>query len=182
MGDEGNHGGQESFDDFYRATSRRVIHHVYAMTGSLTEAQDCVQEGYARAWQRWTQVSGYDDPEAWVRTVARRVAVSRWRRTRTHAAALVRHGRPDDQRPPDEDHVALVAALRQVSETQRHAVVLHHLVGLTVEQVAAEVGAPVGTVKARLHRGRAALAALLGDAEPAATPSTADAGQEARRG
>jgi len=40
------------------------------MTGSRAEAEDCVQEAYARAWQRWDKVSGYGDPEAWVRTVA----------------------------------------------------------------------------------------------------------------
>lgn len=156
-------GSEESFDDFYRGTSRRLVHHVYAMTGSLTEAQDCVQEAYSRAWQRWSVVSTYGDPEAWVRTVARRIAVSRWRRARGHVTALVRHGRPDEVAAPSEDHVALVTALRQIPEAQRHAVVLHHLVGLSVEEIAREVGSPAGTVKARLSRGRTALAALLAD-------------------
>lgn len=41
--------------------------------------------------------------------------------------------------------------------------VLHHMCDLPVAEVAAEVGAPVGTVKARLSRGRAALLSLLGD-------------------
>jgi RNA polymerase sigma-70 factor (ECF subfamily) len=41
------------------------------------------------------------------------------------------------------------------------AIVLHHLCDLSVEQVASETGAPVGTVKARLSRGRAALARHL---------------------
>jgi RNA polymerase sigma-70 factor (ECF subfamily) len=45
------------------------------------------------------------------------------------------------------------------------AVVLHHLCDLSVEQVASETGAPVGTVKARLSRGRAALARRLGEAD-----------------
>ena len=44
---------------------------------------------------------------------------------------------------------------------QRQAIVLHHLADLPVAQVAAEVGAPEGTVKARLSRGRTVLAALL---------------------
>jgi RNA polymerase sigma-70 factor (ECF subfamily) len=61
------------------------------------------------------------------------------------------------------DSVTLVAALRRIPEAQRRAIVLYHLAGLTVEQVAAEVGAPAGTVKARLARGRAALAQLLSE-------------------
>ncbi|NHC43952.1 SigE family RNA polymerase sigma factor [Motilibacter aurantiacus] len=155
-----------SFDAFYAASARRVLHAMYAMTGDLAEAQDCVQEAYARAWQRWGRVAGYDDPEAWVRTVAWRLAVNRWRRGRNALAALVRHGPPPPGRPPSEDNVAIVAALRQIPEAQRRAIVLHHLCGHSVEDVARETEAPVGTVKARLSRGRAALAALLSEDEP----------------
>lgn len=46
---------------------------------------------------------------------------------------------------------------------QRRAIVLHHLCDLSVDDVARETNAPTGTVKARLSRGRAALAVLLAD-------------------
>ena len=51
--------------------------------------------------------------------------------------------------------------MRQFPTEQREAIALFHLCDLSVEQVAEAVGAPVGTVKARLSRGRAALAILL---------------------
>jgi RNA polymerase sigma-70 factor (ECF subfamily) len=51
--------------------------------------------------------------------------------------------------------VAIVAALRQLPYEQRVAIVLHHLAGLSVVDVARELKIPVGTVKARLWRGRA---------------------------
>lgn len=162
---------EESFDDFYRATNRRVVHQVYAMTGSSSEAQDCVSEAYARAWQRWSAVRTYADPEAWVRTVARRVAVSRWRRTRTALLHLRRHGREQTAPAPSDDHTVLVAALRRITADQREAIVLHHLSGLSVQEVAAETGVAVGTVKARLHRGRAALAAVIGDLDGTSDPT-----------
>jgi RNA polymerase sigma-70 factor, ECF subfamily len=170
-----------SFDDFYRATSRRLLHQVYALTGDLAEAQDCVQEAYARAWQRWERVSRHDDPEAWVRTVARRIAVSRWRRTRTAMSYLLHHGKPETTAAPSEDHALLVRALRDLSQPQRDAVVLHHLVGLSVEEVARRTASPVGTVKARLHRGRAALAAVIGDLDPPPPPSTQNPSPSPRR-
>jgi RNA polymerase sigma-70 factor (ECF subfamily) len=149
------------FDAFYAASAGRVVHTLYAMTGNRAEAQDCVQEAYERAWQRWGTVRGYADPEAWVRTVARRIAVSRWRKTRNAVTAWRRHGPPPDASPPGVEHVLLVRALRELPDAQRHALVLHYLAGLSVEEVAVETGAPAGTVKARLHRGRAALALLL---------------------
>ena len=55
-------------------------------------------------------------------------------------------------------------ALRTLPPEQRRVLVLHHMAGRSVEDVAEEVGVPIGTVKSRLSRGRAALAAALGPA------------------
>ena len=159
-------GGEDdarAFDAFYVGTRGRLVHQLYALTGDAAEAQECVQEAYARAWQRWSQVSGYDDPEAWVRTVARRIALSRWRKARNRLVAHHRHGEPDPVPGPSPDNVALVAALKRLPEAQREALVLHHLCGRSVQEIARDLRTPVGTVKARLSRGRAALAQLLGD-------------------
>jgi len=60
------------FDEFYRATSRRVLRYGYAVTGDLTEAQDVVQEAYTRAWRDWRHVERHPSPEAWVRLVVTR--------------------------------------------------------------------------------------------------------------
>ncbi|AXL89520.1 SigE family RNA polymerase sigma factor [Streptomyces sp. CB09001] len=153
------------FDAFYAESVGRLIGHLYAMTGDLAEAQDVVQEAFARAWERRTELDLNGAPEAWVRTVAWRLAVSRWRKVRTALAFARGQGPPAAVPPPEPHHVLLVQALRRIPEAQRRAVVLHHLCDLPVEQVAAEVGCPVGTVKAQLSRGRAALARLLSDTE-----------------
>lgn len=155
----------EGFDAFYAATSAGVVRAVHAMSGDLAEAQDVCQEAYARAWQRWPSIGRYDQPEAWVRQVAWRLAVSRHRRARVGLAKLHRHGPPPDVPALQPDHVALVAALRQLPADQRRALVLHHIADLPVAAVASECGVAEGTVKARLSRGRAALAVLLRDEE-----------------
>lgn len=154
------------FDAFYTGSAPRLVRQLHAMTGDLGEAQDCVQEAFARAWQRWDVVSAYEAPDAWVRTVAWRIAVSRSRRAGSALRALRRHGAAPDVPGLTPDRVALVDALRALPAAQRRAVVLHHVAGLSVQEVAAETGAPVGTVKARLSRGRAALAALLDEETP----------------
>jgi RNA polymerase sigma-70 factor (ECF subfamily) len=59
--------------------------------------------------------------------------------------------------------VALMRALGQLPVEQRRVLVLHHLCDMPVAEVAEEVGARVGTVKARLSRGRATLRALLAE-------------------
>ncbi|MFC3504340.1 SigE family RNA polymerase sigma factor [Micromonospora krabiensis] len=151
----------EGFDEFYRGSRQRLLGFVYVLTGNLAEAQDAVQEAYIRAWQRWSTVSGYDDPEAWTRVVATRIAVSRWRSLRSRARAYLRHGAVETTPGPGTETVEVVAALRRLPEEQRTAIALYYLLGMPVAEVARETEAPVGTVKARLSRGRAALAGLL---------------------
>jgi RNA polymerase sigma-70 factor (ECF subfamily) len=167
-----------SFDQFYATTARRVVAQVCAMVGDLGEAEDAVAEAYARAWQRWHHVAGYADPVAWVRTVAYRIAVSSWRRTRNRLVAQERWGRSTPAAQVDPDTVALVAALRQIPAAQRRAIVLHHLVGLTVREIALETGVSVSAVKLRLSRGRRALGPLLGLAGPEPVASGPVAGAE----
>jgi RNA polymerase sigma-70 factor (sigma-E family) len=149
------------FDEFYQGSRQRLLGYVFLLTGDLAEAQDVVQEAYMRAWQHWSTLDRYDDSEAWMRIVANRIAVSRWRRVRGRARAYLRHGAADPVPAPSLDTVAVVEALRRLPTEQRVAIALHYLLGMPVADVAREVGAPVGTVKARLHRGRAALADLL---------------------
>jgi RNA polymerase sigma-70 factor (ECF subfamily) len=158
---------EREFDDFYAASFQRITGQVYAMIGNRDEAQECVQEAFVRAWAHRKKLDKAEHPEAWVRTAAYRLAVSRWRRT-------TRGRRPADRAvslateaaAPSENHVALVAALKQLPEAQRQALVLHHIADLPVQEVAREVGVPEGTIKARLSRGRTALAALLADDVP----------------
>lgn len=150
-----------AFDTLYTAHARKLVGQMYAVCGNLAEAQDVVQETFTRAWERRDQLSLTDSPEAWLRTVAYRLAVSRWRKTKNAATAWLRRAEPEAFEAISPDHVVLVAALRELPEAQRHTIVLHHLCDLPVEEVASLTGVPVGTVKARLSRGRAALAAKL---------------------
>lgn len=151
----------DGFDEFYTGSRQRLLGFVYVLTGDLAEAQDAVQEAFVRAWQRWSTVGRYDDPESWVRVVAACIAVSRWRSLRSRARAYRRRGVAEAVPAPSTDTVEIVAAMRRLPEEQRVALALYYLVGLPVADVARETGVPVGTVKARLSRGRGALACLL---------------------
>lgn len=160
-----------AFDEFYRSATPRVVHLVYAATGDLTVAQDATQEAFARAWRDWKRVSTHDDPVAWVRTVARRIAISEWRSGQARGRAYTRHGARESTESPNDDRVAVVAALRRLSPVLRETVALHYLADRSLEQISQELEVPVGTVKARLHRGRTQLAELLRSAEPTGTSS-----------
>jgi RNA polymerase sigma-70 factor (ECF subfamily) len=154
------------FDTFYAASRRILLGQLYVMCGDLNEAQDCLQEAYLRAWQRWPRVSTYDDPAAWVRKVAWRLAINRWHRARRAVLTRSRQGSPANVVGANADRLDLAGALRRLSTGQREAIVLHHLVGMTVEEIAAQGNVPSGTVKARLSRGRVQLARFLSEEIP----------------
>lgn len=156
-------GADADFTAFYDATWNRTVACAYAISGDFGLAEEMAQEAYTRAWPRWSKLKTYDEPGAWVRQVATRLAVSRWRRSRTALRHLATTRGPDPVLGPDGSTVALVDALRELPEPQRRAVVLHHLGGFPVAEIASIERCPEGTIKARLSRGRASLAQLLGD-------------------
>jgi len=153
----------DEFTEFYAASFRRLVGQLYAMTGNSAEAEDAVQEAFVRAWAHRAKLEASASPEAWVRSTAWRIAVSRWHRARRGRLLARSQPPPPADNGPSPDRIALVDALRKLPAEQRRAVVLYHLCDRTVAEIAAETGAPIGTVKARLARGRAALAAQLRD-------------------
>jgi len=148
-----------SFDEFYRATSRRLMHFAYAMTGDLATAQDLTQDAYMRAWRHWQHVGGLDRPESWLRLVVTRLATDRWRRLRVATRLMPRRSLVTPA--PSEDSVLVAAALRSLPPAQRRAISLYYLLDLSIAEIATESNVSQGTVKSWLSRGRKALAGIL---------------------
>lgn len=156
---------EAEFDRWYDASFPRIVGQLTALLGDRAEAQDCVQEAFVRAWDKRVSLASQASMDAWVRTTAHRLAVSRWRRLRRGRELSARLSAPAaaDQPGRSDERADLLAALAKLPEGQRQAIVLHYLADRTIAQIAEEVGVAEGTVKARLHHARAALAGLLGD-------------------
>jgi RNA polymerase sigma-70 factor (ECF subfamily) len=157
----------EGFEEFYLATVGRLLGQLFPVTGDLHEAEEVVQEAFARASTHWARLRDYDVPEAWVRRVAMNLAADRHRgrRLQRQARALLRAGPPPSVPPVSVEALALANALGTLPIHHRQAIVLHYLVDLPVEEVAATLGTRAGTVKSWLARGRRTLAARLGEPE-----------------
>jgi RNA polymerase sigma-70 factor (ECF subfamily) len=135
---------------------------LFLITGDLHEAEDVVQEAFARAAVRWVRLSDDDAPETWVRRVAINLASDGFRRGR-RLLAMARLGPRPLVPPVSVESRALADALATLPRSQREAIVLHHLLDLPVDEVARQTGTALGTVKSRLARSRQALALALGD-------------------
>ncbi len=136
-------GSHASFDAFFRDERDRLVGQAYVLTGDLHLAHDLVQQAFERAWRHWAKVERYESPPAWIRRVLFNLALNERRRIGREVALGEHH----DGGTPDEEHLLVVEALRALPEPQRKALVLHHAVGLSVMEVAAELDVPVGTVK-----------------------------------
>lgn len=147
--------------EIYEASYRRLVSQAYAVAGDRVEAEDAVQEAFARAVAAGERFRRVDNPEAWLRTVALNVLRRRWRRAQMFRAVGPRIATPSHVPGISEDHVAVIEALRGLSFQQRETLSLFYLGDLSVEEIAATLGVAEGTVKSRLNRGRRALAALL---------------------
>jgi RNA polymerase sigma-70 factor, ECF subfamily len=148
------------------------------LTGNATDAEDLVQETYARALSAASQFAPGTNLKAWLFRILRNTFISHYRRQRNNPVV----GGLDTVDPsvvgPSEEHwlrddreldrlrkvVAeeIERALMSLSEDAR-MVILLDLEGLTEAETAEIVGRPVGTVKSRLARARAALRQQLRD-------------------
>jgi RNA polymerase sigma-70 factor (ECF subfamily) len=153
------------WEEVYAAGYRRLVALLTAVAGNRSEAEEAVQEAFVRALGISGRRAVVDDPEAWLYRVAVNILRSRWRRIVAGRQAADELSSQQQTVENGTDHVdsrmELLRALRRLPFEQREALALHYLADLPVEAVAVRVGSPVGTVKARLSRGRAALARLL---------------------
>jgi RNA polymerase sigma-70 factor (ECF subfamily) len=166
-----------TFDDFFHQQRRSLLAHAYVLTGNAEDAQDLVQEVLLRVWRKWDEVSEMDRPATWSRTVLNNLVIGRWRRVSVEKRHSLRSGPMGESGEyPDPDAAAdLARELRRLPHTERTALLLYHVVGLRVSEVASEMGAPEGTVRSWLTRGRLSLAKAL-------QISTEDDGQSSREG
>jgi RNA polymerase sigma-70 factor (sigma-E family) len=153
---------QTWFAELYDRCYERLVLAAYAMTNDLGVAEEITQEAFAIAYGRARRVSRADSPEAWLRTVVVNLVRRRYRRHAMLDRILLRQQAepPPPDEPPDA-HLDLHAAIRGLGQEHRTVVVLHYLADLPLDEVAAMLGVPVGTVKSRLSRARAALAERL---------------------
>jgi RNA polymerase sigma-70 factor (ECF subfamily) len=151
----------ERFDELYVDARERLIRQIFVFTGDETEARDLVQQAFEQAWLRWRRVVSLDDPEAWVRLVAFNLAKNHRRRRRQMVASADAPEASTDTIAEEQSLIEFRHALDQLAAEPKRALILYHLVGLSVGEVAAEMSAPPGTVMSWLHRGRIQLASEL---------------------
>ncbi len=154
---------EEVADLFDRAWSP-LIGLLVSIGGSRPDAEEVAQDAFEKLLAAWPKVRRYEDPEAWLRTVAVRALISRHRRARVARSALPRllvAPRTAGHADASHDRVDVAQAMSLLPVEQRAVVLLHYVYDLSVDTIAEDLRVPAGTVKSRLARARASLARSL---------------------
>lgn len=147
----------DEFRRFYATEYADVAGYALALTSDPALADEIAQEALTQVYVRWTRLR---TPRGYAFRVAANLARAHWAsRSREYAtwSDLATHTAPADGVMDS----TIWDAVRRLPETQREVVVLHYLYDLPIADVATAVRRPLGTVKRRLHEGRALLARAL---------------------
>ena len=178
-----------SWDDVVREHADRVYRLAYRLTGNPHDAEDLTQETFIRVFR---SLADYKPGtfEGWLHRITTNLFLDMVRRR----ARLRMEGLPEDSdrlpgAGPEPEQVfsdthldpVLQAALDELAPEFRAAVVLCDVEGLSYEEIGATLGVKLGTVRSRIHRGRAALRAAL-ERRGAAARGGHDEGRSGGRG
>jgi RNA polymerase sigma-70 factor, ECF subfamily len=148
-----------TFEELFREHYDEVVRSMRLMVGDHARAEELAQEAFTRACRHWRRVSRLDHPVAWVYVVACNEARRGWRRDQRAASTVVASATQvvEDTDLTIANVLDVRAALVQLTERQRAAVVLRYVADLPLADIADVMGCATGTVKATLHQALAHL-------------------------
>jgi RNA polymerase sigma-70 factor (sigma-E family) len=154
-----------TFEEFFRERYGEVVRSMRLMVGDHARAEELTQEAFSRACRHWRRVRVLDRPVAWVYVVATNEARREWRRDQRAASTVVSEATPagDDTAGAIVTALDVRAALAQLTDRQRAAVVLRYVADLPIADIAEVMGCAPGTVKATLHQALAHMRVELED-------------------
>jgi RNA polymerase sigma factor (sigma-70 family) len=167
-----------SWDEIVRAHSGRVYRLAYRLAGNQHDAEDITQDVFIRVFR---SLESYTPGtfEGWLHRITTNLFLDLVRRrARIRFDALPEDSgdrlpgtAPTPEQAYDETHLGsdVQAALAALAPEFRAAVVLCDIEGLSYEEIAATLGIKLGTVRSRIHRGRAQLRQALEDRAPRRT-------------
>ncbi len=163
-------GDRGAFEALYRATSARLYGVCVRVLSDRTEAEDVLQDAFVTIWNR----AGQYDPDragaiAWLSTIVRNKAIDRLRSRPPVSRApleLIEQMADPGEAPDRDAEIAtdrsrLDRCLEQLDERRRSLIRIAFFDGATYDELAARIGAPLGSVKSWIRRGLMQLKACL---------------------
>jgi RNA polymerase sigma-70 factor (ECF subfamily) len=155
-----------SFDEVFETEYQRLRAYLHRRLGSGI-AEDLAAETFAIAYRQWDRLDHSRPVRPWLYGIAANLLRHHWRAERRMLRAYARTGldtlsASDDEASTERADAqgqqrALAAALAELNSGELETLLLHAWAELSDAEIAEALSVPIGTVKSRLHRGRACL-------------------------
>jgi RNA polymerase sigma-70 factor (sigma-E family) len=156
----------DSFDDYVQGRGRALLRFAYVLTGDAYLAEDIVQEVLARLHRRWDRVTAMEHTEAYVRTAIVRQFVS-WRRRRSSSEAVLAEIPEPAGAAEPQQHVLvrdeMWRLLAGLPRAQRAVLVLRFYCDLPDDEIAAQLGCGISTVRSQASRALGRMRVLMAE-------------------
>jgi RNA polymerase sigma-70 factor, ECF subfamily len=160
-------GDSRAFERLYREHAGRVYGLCLRMTREPHLAEDCTQETFINAWRALAQFETRSSLSTWLHRIAVNVTLAKRRKSSRVELMAERDGAEEEgmetewtlETPVEVDEIE--AAIGELPDGARDALVLHALYGYSHNEAAQMLGVAEGTCKAQLHRARKLLRARL---------------------
>jgi RNA polymerase sigma-70 factor, ECF subfamily len=158
-------GDEEAFATLARSVGDRLLAVAYRILRDLGLAEDAVQQTLVTAWRELPRLRDRDRFDAWLNRLLVNACYAEARRARRWSAQIrvlpvdAAEGADDILTVSHRDQ--LDRGFRRLPPDQRAVFVFHHWLGLSLPEVAEQLGIPLGTAKSRLHYATATLRAVL---------------------
>ncbi|MGH2710937.1 MAG: RNA polymerase sigma factor [Actinomycetota bacterium] len=158
-------GDRAAFGALVERHQTRVYNLAYRMLGRPEDAADATQDAFVTAMRKLEGFRGASSFTTWLHRVTVNTCYDALRK-RQREIPVEEEEQTDSPAPGDVAEESATAvdvqrALLEVPEEFRAVLIMHDVQGLPYEAIAEALGAPIGTVKSRLHRGRVSLARAL---------------------
>ena len=166
-------GDADAFEELMAGQESRMYAIALRMMGNREDAQDCAQEAMVRIYRAMSAFKGQSSLATWIYRITMNTCLDELRRRKTRAATsldtLLDSGwSPADEGDVPERHAVaseqrrvLDAAIAELPEDMRSAVVLRDVQGFSYDEISAMLEVNVGTIKSRISRGREKLRQIL---------------------
>jgi RNA polymerase sigma-70 factor (ECF subfamily) len=168
-------GDENAFAELYDLLAARAYSLAAYVVKDAQSAEDVVQDAFVRIWlMAHSYDSGRGSVKAWVLTVVRNRGIDHLRRLNARPHATVDIGTIDMGGSPEAvwnevvrsvDSGLVQDALRSLPAEQRQVIDIAYFQGLSQQEISAELGLPLGTVKGRMRLALSKLRVSLGDAD-----------------
>lgn len=172
-------GNQDSFEEIVTIFQHRLYHVCFRMLGNRQEAEDIAQEAFVRAY---INIHTFDQKRkfsTWIFRIATNLCIDRIRKKKpdyyldanvpgteglTMYSKIEGPGKlPEDEIEQMETQERIQYEISRLSDRYRSVIVLRYIEELPLQEISDILELPLGTVKTRVHRGRAALRKQMGD-------------------